>query len=492
MGATLYDKVFDAHTVRVLPSGHHQLFVRLHLVHDATSPQAFAMLRDRGLPVLVPERTVATADHIVPSVTRARPYADGEAEAMVSELERNAAAHGIRYLAAGSGRQGIVHVVGPELGLTQPGMTVACGDSHTSAHGALGAVAFGIGTTQVRDVLATQTVAVPRLAVRRIEVTGRLGAGVAAKDLILHLIRRLGVAGGVGFAHEYGGPAVEALSMEERLTLCTMSIEGGAQVGYVEPDDVTLDYLRGRPFAPGDDRWDAAAASWRALRSDADATYADRVEVDGGAVEPMVTWGLTPEHAVGVGEPVPEPRSLPAAARPLAEEALAFMGRRAGAPVAGTRIDVAFVGSCANGRLSDIAAVAEVVTRTGGRVAPHVRALVVPGSEAVAAAMAARGYDAVLRDAGFTVGEPGCSLCVGMNGEPLVGDQVCASTSTRNFKGRQGSPTGRTLLMSPAMVAAAALAGEVVDARTLAGPAPATPAVPAPAAPKPEPAEAAS
>lgn len=466
-GATLYDKVFDAHVVRRLPSGHHQLFVRLHLVHDATSPQAFAMLRERGLPVLVPERTVATADHIVPSTTRARPYLDGDAEAMVSELERNAAAHGIRYLAAGSGRQGIVHVVGPELGLTQPGMTVACGDSHTSAHGALGAVAFGIGTTQVRDVLATQTVAVPRLAVRRIEVAGALGPGVAAKDLILHLIRRLGVSGGVGFAHEYAGPAVEALSLEERMTLCTMSIEGGAQVGYVEPDAATEDYLRGRPFAPAGAAWDEAVRQWRALRSDLDAAYADRVAVDGAAVEPMVTWGLTPEHAVGVGEPVPEPRSLAPAARELAEHALAFMGRRPGTPVAGTRIDVAFVGSCANGRLSDIAAAADVVRRTGGRVAPHVRALVVPGSEAVRDAMVAAGHDAVLRDAGFTVGEPGCSLCVGMNGEPLVGDQVCASTSTRNFKGRQGSPTGRTLLMSPAMVAAAALAGEVIDARTL-------------------------
>jgi len=465
MRKSLLDKVWDAHSVRELPSGQTQLFIGLHLIHEVTSPQAFQMMREQGFTVLFPERTFATVDHIIPTDTRQRPYSDVQAEGMMSAIERNCREFGIQFFDAASGHQGIVHVLGPELGLTQPGMTVACGDSHTSTHGALGAVAFGIGTSQVRDVLASQCLAIERPKVRRISVDGSLRPGVYAKDVILHIIRSLGVKGGVGYAYEYGGAVLERMSMEERMTVCNMSIEGGARLGYVNPDHKTFDYVRGREFAPPAEHLDAAVVWWTSMASDPDAAYHDVIRLDGASIAPTVTWGINPGQAIGVDETLPAAESFPADERAVAEDAYAYMDLRPGTPIRGTRIDVAFIGSCTNGRLSDLREAARVARL--GHVAPHVRALVVPGSQAVARAAEAEGLHDVFRAAGFEWRLPGCSMCLAMNPDKLVGRQICASSSNRNFKGRQGSPSGRTLLMSPAMVAAAALEGAVVDVREL-------------------------
>ena len=465
---TLYDKVWDLHRVAELPGGSTQLFVGLHLIHEVTSPQAFAALRDKGLSVRCPDRTVATVDHIVPTTNQARPFADPLAEEMLTTLERNCTEYGIELNGIGSGRQGIVHVIAPELGLTQPGMTVACGDSHTSTHGAFGAIAFGIGTSQVRDVLASQSLAMNKLKVRRIQVEGRLTDGVSAKDLILHVIRHLGVKGGVGFAYEFAGPAVAALSMEERMTLCNMAIEGGARCGYVNPDDVTFDYLRGRPHAPTGEAWDRAVTWWRSLASGSDAVVDDEVVFDASSITPTVTWGITPGQGLGIQELIPAPEQLPAGDRPIAEEAYRYMDLKPGMAIAGLPVDVCFIGSCTNGRLSDLRAAAAVAR--GRMVADGIRAFVVPGSEQVARAAEAEGLDAVFIDAGFEWRQPGCSMCLAMNPDRLQGRQISASSSNRNFKGRQGSASGRTLLMSPAMVAAAAIQGRVTDVRTLLTP----------------------
>ncbi|MFN9636100.1 MAG: 3-isopropylmalate dehydratase large subunit [Synechococcaceae cyanobacterium] len=462
---TLYDKVWDLHRVAELPGGGSQLFIGLHLIHEVTSPQAFAALRDLGLSVRHPERTVATVDHIVPTTSQARPFADPLAEEMLATLEANCAEHGITLHGIGSGRQGIVHVIAPELGLTQPGRTVACGDSHTSTHGAFGAIAFGIGTSQVRDVLASQSLAMNRLKVRRIFVEDSLRPGVHAKDLILHVIRRLGVKGGVGHAYEFAGPAIEALSMEERMTLCNMAIEGGARVGYVNPDAVTFAYLQGRPAAPQGEAWERAVAWWSSLASGPDAVFDDEVRFDAAAIRPTVTWGITPAQSIAIDETVPRPEELEEGERAIAAEAYRYMDLEPGRPIAGVPVDVCFIGSCTNGRLSDLR-VAAAVAR-GRHVAPGIRAFVVPGSEQVAAAAAAEGLDAVFREAGFEWREPGCSMCLAMNPDRLEGRQISASSSNRNFKGRQGSATGRTLLMSPAMVAAAAVRGQVTDVREL-------------------------
>ncbi len=464
-GKSLFDKVWDAHSVRELPGGQTQLFIGLHLIHEVTSPQAFAMLREAALGVRFPSRTFATVDHIIPTHSQKRPLADSLAEEMMVALERSCVEHEIRLFDPAGGQQGIVHVIGPELGLTQPGMTIACGDSHTSTHGALGAVAFGIGTSQVRDVLATQCLALARPRVRRIDVTGKLGAGVYAKDVILAIIRHLGVKGGVGYAYEYAGPVIEAMGVEERLTVCNMSIEGGARCGYVNPDAVTIDYLRGREYAPQGAAFERALRWWRAVASDPGAAYADRVELDGARLAPAVTFGINPGQSVAVDEALPRLHELPPDQAVSLEEAYAFMELRPGEPIAGTRIDVAFVGSCTNGRITDLREAARVA-RTG-RVAPGVRALVVPGSQAVARQAREEGLDEVFRSAGFEWREAGCSMCLAMNPDKLVGRELCASSSNRNFKGRQGSPTGRTLLMSPAMVAAAALRGRVTDVREL-------------------------
>ena len=464
MGQTLLQKVWDLHTVRRLPTGRTQLFVGLHLIHEVTTPQAFDMLRRRGIGVACPERTYGTVDHIIPTLDQARPFADDLAEQMMSAFERNCREFGIRTAGLNSDWQGIVHIIGPELGLTQPGMTIACGDSHTSTHGAFGAVAFGIGTSQVRDVLASQCLAIDPLKVRRITVSGELGRGVYAKDVILEIIARLGVRGGVGYAYEYGGPAVERMTMDERMTMCNMSIEGGARIGYVNPDETTFAYLQGKPFAPVGDAFERAKDWWRRVASDADAVYDDVVEIDADAIEPRVTWGINPGQSVGVSERIPDPGSAGAAAGAIGE-ALEFMGFAPGAPVSGTAVDVAFVGSCTNSRLSDLREAARVAR--GRKVAPHVRALVVPGSKQVLQAAEAEGLHEVFQEAGFEWRGAGCSMCLAMNPDRLNGREVCASSSNRNFKGRQGSPTGRTLLMSPAMVAAAAVSGEVTDVRTM-------------------------
>ncbi len=465
MGKTLLHKVWDAHTVCELPSGQTQLFVGLHLVHEVTSPQAFEMLRERGLAVRFPERTFATVDHIVPTDLVQRPFVDDLAEEMMDAIEQNAAEFEIPLFNIGDQRQGVVHVIGPELGLTQPGMTIACGDSHTSTHGAFGAVAFGIGTSQVRDVLATQCLAMDPLKVRRLEINGALSEEVYAKDVILHIIGQLGVKGGVGYGYEYGGSVIEAMSIEERMTVCNMSIEGGARVGYVNPDQTTYDYLNGRPYAPRN--FDSAVEWWESMASDADAEYDDLVQIDGRAIGPTVTWGITPGQSVGIDQTLPELDAFAATDRSTVQEAFGYMDFAPGQKIAGTKVDVAFIGSCTNGRLSDLREAARVAR--GRKVAPGVRALVVPGSQQVRAAAEAEGLHEIFAEAGFQWRGAGCSMCLAMNPDKLQGRELCASSSNRNFKGRQGSPTGRTLLMSPAMVAAAAVAGEVADVRELVG-----------------------
>ncbi|MDD9941842.1 MAG: 3-isopropylmalate dehydratase large subunit [Myxococcales bacterium] len=465
MGKSLYKKVFEKHAVRELAGGQTQLFMGLHLIHEVTSPQAFAMLRERGLSVPYPERTFATCDHIIPTHNQLRPFQDDLAEQMLVELERNCQQHSIRYLSPQKGEQGVVHVVGPELGLTQPGMTVCCGDSHTSTHGAFGAIAFGIGTSQVRDVLATQTIAMGKLKVRRIEINGRLRPGVYAKDVALFIINKLGVQGGVGYAYEYAGDVFDNFSMDERMTVCNMSIEGGARCGYVNPDETTYEYLRGRQFAPKDAQWEEAVQFWNSIRSDADADYDDVVRWNASEIEPMVTWGITPGQSTPIGSAIPFASEFPADERSVVEEAFGYMDFEPGSPMAGKKIDVAFIGSCTNGRFSDFEEVAKALQRNPDKVAEHVRALVVPGSQTVRQRLVEAGYDKVFEQAGFEFREAGCSMCLAMNPDKLVGRQLCASSSNRNFKGRQGSPKGRTLLMSPLMVAAAALRGKVADAR---------------------------
>jgi 3-isopropylmalate/(R)-2-methylmalate dehydratase large subunit len=456
MADTLFHKVWNAHKVRTLPSGQNQLFIGLHLIHEVTSPQAFDMMRQHGWKVAFPERTIATIDHIVPTSSQRRPFLDVMAEEMTVALERNCKEFGIKLYLPDTMEQGIVHVIGPQLGLTQPGMTIACGDSHTSTHGAFGCIAMGIGTSQVRDVLASQCLAVDLVKVRRIEVTGQLASGVYAKDVILTIIRKLGVHGGVGYAYEYGGTTLDRMTMDERMTICNMSIEGGARAGYVNPDDTTFAYLKGRQYAPSGAAWDKAVTWWRSMASDKNANYDDVVTLDAASIEPTVTWGINPGQSVGISE------RIPANADP---EALAYMGFDAKAPIRGTKIDVAFIGSCTNGRISDIEEAARIVK--GHKVAPHVKALMVPGSREVAQEAERRGLHQIFIDAGFEWRGAGCSMCLAMNPDKLEGRQVCASSSNRNFKGRQGSPSGRTLLMSPAMVAAAALAGEVADVREL-------------------------
>lgn len=462
---TLFDKVWDLHTVGTLPSGQTQLFIGLHLIHEVTSPQAFAMLRERNLQVLFPERTVATVDHIVPTENQARPFADVLAEEMIQALEQNTKDYGIRFYNVGSGNQGIVHVIAPEQGLTQPGMTVACGDSHTSTHGAFGAIAFGIGTSQVRDVLASQTLALAKLKVRKIEINGKLPHGVFAKDVILHIIRKLGVKSGVGYAYEFAGSTFEAMSMEERMTVCNMSIEGGARCGYVNPDETTFEYLQGRDFAPKGEAWDKAVEWWRSIRSNDDAVYDDVVTFDAAEIEPTVTWGITPGQGLGISETIPVADELPTSDRAIAKEAYQYMKLAPGKPLKGTKVDVCFIGSCTNGRISDLREAAKVAR--GHHVAPNVKAFVVPGSERVKQEAEAEGLDEIFTQAGFEWREPGCSMCLAMNPDKLQGDSISASSSNRNFKGRQGSSTGRTLLMSPAMVVAAAVKGHVADVREL-------------------------
>lgn len=469
MGKSLYDKVFDLHTVRRLPSGQYQLLMGLQLIHEVTSPQAFSMVRERGWKVMFPQRNFATVDHIIPTHDQSRPLAEPIAEEMFTAVEKNAAQFGIRFFGPQNGEQGIVHIIGPEIGLTQPGMTICCGDSHTATHGAFGALAFGIGTSQIRDVLATQTLAMGKLKVRRIEVNGKLQPGVYAKDVILYIIQKLGVNGGVGYAYEYAGEVFDRFTMEERMTVCNMSIEGGARCGYVNPDQTTYDYMRGRKFAPKGEAWNHALNYWESIKSDPDAKYDDVVVFRAEDIEPIVTWGITPGQSTSVGGVVPRIEEFSDHEHASIREAYAYMSFEPGRPIRGTKIDVAFIGSCTNGRISDFEEVVRMLRRGDYHVAPSVRAIVVPGSQAVKEEMIKRGYDEVFRKAGFEFREAGCSMCLAMNPDKLQGREICASSSNRNFKGRQGSPTGRTLLMSPVMVAAAAITGEVTDAREFFG-----------------------
>ena len=460
---TLFDKVWDLHKVANLPGGSDQIFIGLHLIHEVTSPQAFGALKDKNLQVKFPQRTVATVDHIVPTDNQSRPFKDNLAEQMINTLEKNCIENKIRFFNIGSGNQGIVHVVAPELGLTQPGMTIACGDSHTSTHGAFGSIAFGIGTSQVRDVLASQTIAMNKLKVRQIWCENELSNGIFAKDLVLHIIHKLGVKAGVGYAYEFAGPAINALSIEERMTICNMSIEGGARCGYVNPDDKTFNYIQDRLFAPKNEDWDKALCWWKSLKSDEDSIYDDVIKIDASIVEPTITWGITPGQSIGINQKIPSKLEINPDDQFIAEEAYQYMGFKPGQYIKNTPIDVCFIGSCTNGRISDLRVAAKIVKHN--KVAKTVKAFVVPGSEQVAKEAKKEGLDKIFLEAGFQWREPGCSMCLAMNSDKLKGNQISASSSNRNFKGRQGSPNGRTLLMSPAMVAAAAITGKVSDVR---------------------------
>ncbi|MGA1204518.1 MAG: 3-isopropylmalate dehydratase large subunit [Opitutales bacterium] len=468
MGKSLFEKVWEAHSVRELPNGQTQLLIGTHLIHEVTSPQAFGMLRERGISVKFPQRTFATVDHIVPTNETQEPYSDPLAQAMIEELRRNCAENSLTFFDTNTGKQGVVHIVGPEQGITQPGTTIACGDSHTSTHGAFGAIAFGIGTSQVRDVLATQTMALNKLKVRRINVDGQLSPGVYAKDVILHIIRTLGVNGGTGYAYEYAGEVFDNFSMEERMTVCNMSIEGGARVGYVNPDQTTFDYLEGRPYAPKGADWVSAVERWKGFASDPDCNFDDVVNIRAEDIAPTVTWGINPGQGVFIDQRIPRVEDgKTESERAGIEEALEYMKLEGGTPIKGVKVDVAFLGSCTNGRLSDLQEVAKYLK--GRKVSPSVQAICVPGSQVVASIAEELGLDKVFREAGFEWRAAGCSMCLAMNPDKLVGDQLCASSSNRNFKGRQGSITGRTILMSPLMVAAAAVTGEVSDAREVFG-----------------------
>lgn len=463
MSKSLLDKVWELHTVGKCSNGQEQIFIGLHLIHEVTSPQAFQMLRERKLKVLFPQNTFATVDHIVPTDNQERPFKDVLAEEMMAALEKNTTEFGIRFFGFNSSKQGIVHVIGPELGLTQPGMTIACGDSHTSTHGAFGALAFGVGTSQIRDLLATQTIALTKPKLRRIEINGRLGKGVYAKDVILTIIRKLGVNGGIGFCYEYAGGVIDKMNMEERMSLCNMTIEGGARMGYVNPDSTTFDYLQGKEFAPNAGNFQRAVGWWKSIASDPEARYDETTEMDGSAIEPMVTWGINPGQAIGISEHFPKLNELRELDRETAEEAYQHTSFEPGKAVKGTPIHVAFIGSCTNSRISDLRESAKIVR--GRKVAQGIKALVVPGSQEVERVAEKEGLDRIFKQAGFEWRAPGCSMCLAMNPDKLSGREICASSSNRNFKGRQGSPTGRTILMSPAMVAAAAINGCVVDVR---------------------------
>ena len=467
---TLFDKLWERHVVRP-ESGDAPavLYVDLHLVHEVTSPQAFDELRARGLPVRHPEQTLATMDHSTPTLPRTRgaaiPVFDDAAMAQVGQLERNCRDFGVPLYALGSARQGIVHVIGPELGLTQPGMTIVCGDSHTSTHGAFGALAFGIGSSEVAHVLATQCLLQQRPRTMAIRVDGRLAAGVTAKDLILGVIAEIGVAGGTGHAIEYTGAAIRALGMEERMTVCNMSIEAGARAGMIAPDDVTFAYLAGRPHAPRGAAWEAAVADWRTLPTDDGATYDREVRIDASALAPMITYGTNPGMGIPVDGRVPQlDDTSDASERSALDKALRYMALEPGDQLLGKKVDVVFIGSCTNARISDLRLAASVLD--GRRVAPGVRMLVVPGSQEVKREAEAEGLDTIFRDAGAEWREAGCSMCIAMNGDTLGRGQYAVSTSNRNFEGRQGAG-GRTFLASPLTAAASAVAGAVADAREL-------------------------
>jgi len=460
---TLYDKIWDSHVVVPGEEAPSILYIDLHLIHEVTSPQAFDGLRKRGLPVRRPDRTLGTADHSTPTISRNLADAGEEAARQVAQLEANCREFGVRLYGMGDSRRGIVHVIGPELGLTQPGLTVVCGDSHTSTHGALGALAFGIGTTEVEHVLATQCLLERKAGNFSVEFDGRLRPGVTAKDMILALITRIGVDGGTGHVLEYRGPAIRGLGMESRMTICNMSIEGGARAGLVAPDDVTFEYLAGREFAPQGAAWDRALEGWRQLASDPGARYDRSVTIDASGLAPMISFGTNPSMCAPIDAHVPDPARIgDPAERAQMEAALRYMGLHPGEPLLGRRVDVVFIGSCTNSRISDLRAAASIFRNR--KVSPGTEVLIVPGSERVRAQAESEGLDKVFREAGAQWREPGCSMCIAMNGDRLGPGQVSVSTSNRNFEGRQG-PGGRTMLASPLTAAAAAVTGQVTDPR---------------------------
>jgi 3-isopropylmalate/(R)-2-methylmalate dehydratase large subunit len=471
---TLFQKVWEKHVVSQEPDSPAILYIDLHLVHEVTSPQAFTGLRQRGLKVRRPDKTVATIDHAVPTrmAEAGQPggrmaFADELCRRQVSQLEENCQEFGIPLFGLDSPEQGIVHVMGPELGLTQPGMTIVCGDSHTATHGAFGALAFGIGTSEVEHVLATQCLLQYRPKTCQVRIEGQLSPGVTAKDVILALIARIGVGGGKGYILEYTGSVIRSLSMEPRMTICNMSIEAGARAGMVAPDDTTFEYLAGRKFAPEGEAWEQALAVWRTLPSDEGAAYDKAVILDASALEPMVTYGTNPGMGIPVTGRVPAPEeSMDANQREAYEKALHYMALRPGEPLLGHPVNVVFIGSCTNGRISDLRLAASLLK--GRKVAPGIRVLVVPGSQQVKAQAIEEGLDRIFREAGAEWREPGCSMCIAMNGDQLEPGQYAISTSNRNFEGRQGAG-GRTFLASPLMAAAAALTGKITDVRMLLG-----------------------
>ncbi|MFZ5610530.1 MAG: 3-isopropylmalate dehydratase large subunit [Pseudomonadota bacterium] len=463
---TLYEKIWDDHVVDARPDGTCLVYIDRHLIHEVTTPQAFAGLRAAGRRVRQPQATLAVPDHNVPTTDRSVPIADAQSAAQVTLLEKNCAEFGIEHIAMTDIRQGIVHVIGPEQGLTQPGMTIVCGDSHTATHGAFGALAFGIGTSEVEHVLATQTLLLKKSKTLAVTIEGALGFGVTAKDLTLAVINALGAAGGAGHVIEYRGPAVAALSMEGRMTLCNMAIEAGARAGMVAPDETTFAYLEGRPRAPKAGQWEAALAYWRGLKSDEAAIFDREIHIDASTVAPMVTWGTSPEDVVAITGRVPDPAAFTNPARQAAaQKALIYMGLVPGTAMADIAIDRVFIGSCTNARIEDLRAAAAVVE--GRRLASNIiEALVVPGSGLVKHQAEEEGLDRVFTEAGFSWREPGCSMCLGMNPDKVGPGERCASTSNRNFVGRQG-PGARTHLLSPAMAAAAAVTGRLTDVRQL-------------------------
>jgi 3-isopropylmalate/(R)-2-methylmalate dehydratase large subunit len=464
MPKTLFEKVWESHVVAAEPERPTVLFIDLHLIHEVTSPQAFSGLRARGLKVRRPDRTVATMDHSTPTLPKHLQVIDDEARAQLSQLEKNCAEFGIRLFPLGDSKNGIVHVVGPERGFTQPGMTIVCGDSHTSTHGAFGSLAFGIGTSEVEHVLASQCLLQTKPKTMEVRVEGTLGAGVTAKDIILALIAKIGTGGGTGYVLEYTGSAIRALEMEARMTVCNMSIEGGARAGMIAPDDATYQFVSGREFAPKGADFDKAVERWRKLPSDEGSKYDTRVDIDASALEPMITYGTNPGMGVPITQALPSASDFAGAERAAFEKAMNYMGLEPGKPLLGHKVDVVFVGSCTNSRISDLRAAASVMK--GRKVASGVRTLVVPGSHDIKKQAEAEGLDRIFTEAGAEWREPGCSMCIAMNGDQLQPGQYAVSTSNRNFEGRQGKG-GRTFLASPLTAAASAITGKVTDVRTL-------------------------
>jgi len=463
-GKTLFDKIWDAHVVEEIGGGPSVLYIDRHLIHEVTSPQAFAGIDRRGIKVFRPEQTVATADHNVPTVNQHETIRDELSRYQVNKLTENCSKHGITLYGLNHPYQGIVHVIGPELGLTQPGMTIVCGDSHTSTHGAFGSVAFGIGTSEVEMVLATQCILQPKPKRMRINVDGMLAPGVTAKDVILHIISRISASGGTGYFIEYAGSVIRGLSMEGRMTVCNMSIESGARGGLIAPDETTFEYLRGREFAPHGAEFDKAVEQWKQLQTDEDAVFDKELHFDAAEIEPMVTYGTNPGMGTGISGRIPGMDEVEVATKKSFEKSLTYMGFEAGTPIAGRKVDYVFVGSCTNGRIEDLRAVAQFVK--GRKKADHITAWIVPGSKQVEKQANDEGITGILEAAGFRLRQPGCSACLAMNDDKIPEGKLAVSTSNRNFEGRQG-PGARTMLASPLTAAATAVTGMVTDPRTL-------------------------